>query len=278
MLPNSRDHILIVGGSSGAGRAAARRFQAAGYVVSIISRRPPVASMRLRGAFYWSADISLTEELGSILRNVIVKNGALSAVAFFQRYRGEGDQWRGEMQTSLFGTKNVIDALVRHAETKNCSIVVVSSVNAWLISKNATVGYHVAKACVNELVRVYAAVLAPLNIRLNSVSPGTFIKKETRRFFAEAQELTLRRARLIPLRRLGAAEEVADAVFFLASKNSSVLTGQNIVVDGGLSLVYQEDLVRRPTNDLNAAEPFENSIGRSVTARSAGRRRIAPVA
>jgi NAD(P)-dependent dehydrogenase (short-subunit alcohol dehydrogenase family) len=266
MRRRSHEHALIVGGSSGAGRAAARRFLSAGYAVSILSRRPPTASQRLRDASYFNADIGSLTALRPALRDVVAKNGKPSAVAFFQRYRGDGDRWHGELRTSLFGTKNVIDALLGDFKLKNCSIVVVSSVNAWLISKGATVGYHVAKACLNQLVRDYAWLVGPRQIRVNSVSPGTFIKRETEQFFAEAQPLTTLRAQLIPLRRLGAAEEVADAVFFLASAKSSIITGQNVVVDGGLSLVYQEELVRHSANESEAGVSLKKPVGKNVTA------------
>jgi 3-oxoacyl-[acyl-carrier protein] reductase len=107
---------------------------------------------------------------------------------------------------------------------------------ASLAAVNASPGqasYAAAKAGVLGLTRTMAAELAPRGVRVNAVVPGLINAGMVARLDHRALE---RRKAQIPLGRLGAAEEVARVVLFLASEDASYLVGQAVVVDGGLSL------------------------------------------
>ena len=80
---------------------------------------------------------------------------------------------------------------------------------------------------------------------MNSVSPSTYLKNESKQYFLENEALLALYRELIPLGRMGTAEDVARLILFLCSADASFVTGQNIVVDGGLSLRWPESLARR---------------------------------
>jgi len=107
------------------------------------------------------------------------------------------------------------------------------------------VSYHVAKAALSQMVRYYAVALGPLGIRVNCVSPGTIMKEEAQSFYAAHPELWELYGRIIPLGRMGSAGEVARAIAFLCSPEAGYITGQELVVDGGLSVQWQESVARR---------------------------------
>ena len=241
--PRSKPHALVVGGTRGAGRLAVRRLVAEGYRVSVLARNPPAPSkQKLRAVRYWQADLGDQASLEQAITAINAARGSVDCIAFFQRFRGTADAWQGEIQTSLTGTRSLIELLVGKFNLRNAAIVIVSSVNASLISKHLPLGYHVAKAGLNQIVRYYAVALGSRGIRVNSVSPGTFLKEESRDAVLSNAKLVALYQRIVPLARIGTADEVVDAVTFLAGSRSSFITGQNLVVDGGLSLVFQEAL------------------------------------
>jgi NAD(P)-dependent dehydrogenase (short-subunit alcohol dehydrogenase family) len=118
------------------------------------------------------------------------------------------------------------------------AIVNMSSVNAVLAIANQ-VPYVVSKGGINQLTKVMAVALAPHGIRVNAIGPGTILTELARGAVlgnAEAERRILSRT---PLGRLGEPDEVAQVALFLASAESSYLTGQAIYPDGGrLALNY----------------------------------------
>ena len=110
-------------------------------------------------------------------------------------------------------------------------IVNISSVNA--VRGHAGVAvYSAAKAGLDGLTRSLARELGPRNIRVNSVAPGYFESEMVKGMTEEQKQRIVRRT---PLGRLARAEDVANAVYFLASPQASFITGQILIVDGGIT-------------------------------------------
>lgn len=242
-----KKHTLIVGGTRGIGRALVRTLAKENHVVSVIGRRPPSeADRNIPGVHYWALDLLDRKRLSEGCAEIICQNGKISNLVFFQRYRGEGDDWSGEMETSLTATKVTIEGLVGDFDgTNENSIVIVSSIASHFVAEEQPLSYHVGKAGLNQMVRYYAVALGPGGIRINSVSPGTILKDEARDFYLRNAELSDLYNKVIPLGRMGTSEEVANVVAFLCSDKASFITGQDIVVDGGLSLISHETLARK---------------------------------
>jgi 3-oxoacyl-[acyl-carrier protein] reductase len=239
-------HRLIIGGTRGAGRELVQIFSRLGDNVSVIGRRPPSEQDRGRkGASFWSVDLLDKPALDLALSEIVHKNGLLNSLVFFQRYKGDGDKWIGEFETSLSATRQVIEKLSdQFVASGDKSIVVVTSIADQFVAAGQPVGYHVSKAGLFQLACYFAVTLGPKGIRVNCVSPSTFIKQESSAFYSANDKLQDLFARVIPLGRMGNALDIAQAVAFLCSSHASFITGQRITVDGGVSLISQESLAR----------------------------------
>jgi NAD(P)-dependent dehydrogenase (short-subunit alcohol dehydrogenase family) len=239
-----RNHTIIIGGTSGAGKTIAQRLLALGHTASIIGRR----KITLEGprAHTWQADITNRAELTVALSDAISKGGKLQYLVFAQRYRGDGDPWDGEIHTSLTATKQIVELLTpEFAPDGDKSIVMLSSVYGSFIGDGQPIGYHVAKAGLNQMMRFYARELAPRGIRVNAISPSTYLKDDSRTFYAEDEHTNMMCSRVIPLGRLGDVADIGEVTAFLCSEAARYITGNNLVLDGGLSLVWQDSVAKR---------------------------------
>lgn len=243
-------HTLIFGGTRGLGRELAWMLGSAGHQVSIIGRRDPPADDRaLPNVKHWIADLGSTGPIAETLSAIVKERGPLNYLVFCQRYRGSGDSWQGEIDVSLSLTKAVVEVAQGYFDPAgDKSIVMVSSVFGDYVGEGQAISYHVGKAGMNQMMRYYAVNLGRKGIRVNAVTPFTFLKDESREFYLKNEPLHELYRKIIPLGRMGTSTDSAQAIAFLCSPQSSFINGQNLYVDGGLSLVWPETLARNLTS------------------------------
>jgi len=243
----TRKHAIIVGGTKGVGRELAGLFAAAGQHVTAVGRNPGefpavTGEGQIEG---FAGNVEEPESLLAALTRQVEKRGKVSSLVFLQRYRGNGDSWAGELAVSLTATKTLLEGLVPHFDAQgDRAICVVTSNASSFVARNQTLAYHTAKAALKQMARFYAVKLGPQGIRVNVVSPCTFVKPESAAFYAGQAELRALYAKITPLGRMGTAKEVAKAAAFLCGPDASFVTGQELTVDGGLSLMLQDTLAR----------------------------------
>jgi len=210
----------------------------------VIGRRPPVETdEQLENVTHWTLDLLDRPRLSQVWDEIITRCGKLSNLVFAQRYRGEGDDWDGEIETSLTATKEIIDRSVDEFDgTGENSIVIVSSIASHLIAGEQPLSYHVAKAGLRQMVRYYAVTLGPKAIRVNSVSPCRILKAENQSFYLDNQQVLDYYTKITPLGRMGTAKDVANAVSLLCGDKAGFITGHDLVVDGGMSLSLQDSV------------------------------------
>lgn len=235
---------MVIGGTRGVGRVVVRFFAAQSHVVSVLGRRPP-AEAKLPNVRYQIVDLTNSQRLRSVLKALLRELGPVTNLVFLQRFRAEGDAWQGELDVSLTATKTIIEELQdTFAADQPNSIVLVCSNLSRLVANEQPVAYHAAKAAMRQMARYYAVALGPKSIRVNCVTPGTMLKEESRDFYVAKRKLQKLYRRITPLGRMGTGGDIAEAIGFLCSSKASFVTGHDLVVDGGLSLHWQESLAR----------------------------------
>jgi NAD(P)-dependent dehydrogenase (short-subunit alcohol dehydrogenase family) len=237
-------HVLVVGGTRGIGKAFVGVAAGMGAKISIFSRSQETPAA-VPGTRHHQVDVTESAAIESAIARVTADQGKLNGLAFFQRYRGKENAWMGNIAATLTATKDVIEKSTAYFDTaQDSSIVTVASSASRFVADEQDEGYHAAKAGLVGLVRYFAFKLGPQGIRVNAVSPGTLLKEESKGFFLENEGLRQIFESITPLRRMGTAEEVARVIAFLISPAASFVTGQELWVDGGVSLHSHESMAR----------------------------------
>jgi len=223
---------IIIGGTKGIGKELVKIFSESNNV-SVIGRNIP--EKKISNVEYYGVDISDSQNCEDVLSRVVKEYNEVDNLLFLQRYRGRDDKWKGEIDVSLTATKNIIEQLSKNF-SKNASIVIVSSLANNFIVKEQPIGYHVAKAGMKTIAKYFAISLGKQNTRVNCVSPGVVVKEESREYYKQNKIISTMYEKLTPLGRMCKAKEVADVIEFLCSSKASFITGQEIIVDGGISI------------------------------------------
>ena len=141
------------------------------------------------------------------------------------------EDWSDVIDTNLTGVFNTTRAcIITFLKQKSGNIVNISSVSG-IHPLPGQVNYAAAKAGVIGFTKSLAKEVAPYNIRVNAVAPGFISTEMTAQLGEKAREKFMN---MVPLRRFGTADEVAQVVLFLLSDGSRYITGQTVQIDGGL--------------------------------------------
>lgn len=244
MQQEFEDKIAIVtGGAKGIGAATVRALVAGGARVTVfdVDRQAGEAfAAALDGCTFSAVDITNGDAVGAAVDaliaregqvDLLVNNAAIAPPLTVARMTAE--DWERVLRVNLTGAYHCIDAVVRQMKSRRSgSIVNVSSVAGKNISLGAGVHYTTSKWGIIGLSRHLGYELAPFGIRVNIVCPGptltTLLQLDD-----EARE---RAASSVPLGRWVEPEDVANAILFFLGPRSSMCTGAEIVVDGGVLL------------------------------------------
>ena len=245
---------LITGGSSGIGKASCLHFAKEGAKVIVADLNDEegqvtVDQIKKSGgeASYFHADVSKAEDCRSMIEfaestysalHVLFNNAGIMHSSDDDAASTEEEIWDITMNVNakgvFLGCKYGIPAIKRAG---GGSIINTASFVALLGAATPQVAYTASKGAVLSLTRELAVIHARENIRINALCPGP-LRTDLLMKFLDSEEKKQRRLVHIPMGRFGEADEMAKAALFLASEESSYVTGAEFLVDGGITAAY----------------------------------------
>ena len=239
---------LVTGGGSGIGEATARLLAARGETVVICGRRSEpleavASSVRSSGGAIevLVLDVSNEEQVTRGIEGIVARHGQIDLVVNNAMAYSWGaieqtttEAWRSNFLTTVDGTFWACREAGRHMKARGKgSIVNVSSI-CGVFGMPWMAGYSAAKAAVLNFTKAVASEWGPAGIRCNAVIPGVVDTPATAGMLSDEKSRKTTE-KLIPLRRVAEAREVATLIAFLGSDEASYITGACIPVDGGRS-------------------------------------------
>jgi NAD(P)-dependent dehydrogenase (short-subunit alcohol dehydrogenase family) len=237
--------VLVTGGTSGIGKTTAIEFARAGAKVVLTGRREKegaqvVAEIKKLGgdAAFVRADVGKDADVKAMVDFAVAKYGRLD-VAF----NNAGVEWKGPLDqvteteyrrvfdTNVWGVLNSMRHEIAAMLKNGGGAIVNNSSAAGHIGLPQVSVYIASKHAVEGLTKSVALEFAKQNIRVNAVAPGPIETEMFNRFAGE--EMREQVVALTPVGRMGASEEIAAAVLYLASDDAKFTTGTSLLVDGG---------------------------------------------
>ena len=241
---------LITGAGAGIGRQAALHFAREGASIVCVDLNEAAAretAKMLPNAIAVKADVSKAGDAQNMIAagekafgkvNVLFNNAGIMHAKDDDAISTDESVWDLTMDVNakgvFLGCKYGIPALKRAG---GGSIINTASFVARLGAATPQIAYTASKGAVLAMTRELAVIHARQNIRVNALSPGP-LKTELLMSFLDTEAKKQRRLVHVPMGRFGEAEEIAKAALFLASDDSSYMTGTEFLVDGGLTAAY----------------------------------------
>ncbi len=243
---------IVTGSSRGIGRAIAEALADSGARVAISSRTQAACdavadAINARHgagiAIAIEANISRKPELETLVRETQARFGAVDILvcnAATSPHYGptleiKDDEYHKILNNNVLSNQWLIQMVAPGMVERGAgSIIIIASLGAY-IGSNMIGTYHLSKAAVVQMARNFAVELGPRGVRVNAISPGITRTDFARRLWDDPDDEAMVIGRT-PLRRIGEPGEMAGAAVFLASPASAFLTGQSIIIDGGMSI------------------------------------------
>jgi len=238
-----RRTLLLTGASRGIGHATVKRFSSAGWRVIACSRQPfpedcPWEAGREDHVQVDLSDVNDTmravDEIHRRLTDgklhALVNNAGISPKGFGGARLGSIDtsmkDWSHVFQVNFFAPILLARGLMKELTAARGAVVNVTSIAGSRVHPFAGAAYATSKAALQALTREMAADFGPVGVRVNAISPGEI---DTSILSPGTEKIV----ETLPMRRLGTPEEVAKAIYFLCTEQSSYVTGAELHINGG---------------------------------------------
>jgi len=247
---------FITGGATGIGRASVEKLIQEGITVAFFDNNREeseklITNYTNKQILFIEGDVNKLDDLDRAVKLTIQKFGRIDSVfanAGIHRsnsiFNITEEEWDLVLNTNLKSLVFTVKSCIPHIANQSKGSVVLMGSDQSIIGKTNNLAYGASKGAIAQVTKSLALDLAEKNINVNTICPGTIItpltKKNIKRwadevFNGDVDEATKAESERFPVKRLGAPEEVADLVYFLAFQAGTFLTGTIISIDGGVT-------------------------------------------
>jgi NAD(P)-dependent dehydrogenase (short-subunit alcohol dehydrogenase family) len=252
-----KDVCLITGGAGFLGRKYCEFFLKKNYIVLCVDNNKKnlkkIQSKKLKNLLTFDCDVSIHDEVKNLFKtinrsffvSVLINNAAIDAIPFIKNDSQKfptGDMWDSEFNVSLKGSFFMIKFFGEEMKKKKRGSIINIGSDLSVIAPNQKlykssynnyikpVTYAVIKHGMVGLTKYFSSLYGEKKVRVNMVSPGPVKNKQSSKLLEEIENVT-------PMGRLGNPRDMFGLLFFLANDESTYITGQNIIVDGGKTII-----------------------------------------
>ncbi len=246
---NFKKKIIFISGTSGLlGNSFAKLFLSMGCIVIGLDKKKK--KLKNKNFHFFCDDVSNSKKVEVILKDIIKKFKKIdviinnAGISYFTKFEERTDyELNSTLSTNLVGTINICKnylKLHKSHKLKKCSIINIGSIYGILSpdfniyqkgdNTNSEI-YGASKAGIIQLTKYLSVYCAKYNINVNCLSPGGILNHKNK----QKKKFISKYSSRVPLKRMADTSDFFTCILFLASEKSSYITGQNIVVDGGLS-------------------------------------------
>jgi 3-oxoacyl-[acyl-carrier protein] reductase len=254
LLNVMRKKVIVLGGSSGIGKAIAERFAKEGWLVivcgnDLASTQIAVSGLEGEGHIAIKADVASEHEIENLKKQAEEKfttiHALINSIGISKRtpvLNSDFSAWDSSLQVMMYGAVKICRALIPMMEDGG-RIIHITSIHYERVS-NGSSAYGMAKAAITQLTRSLAVELAPKNILANTIAPGFVdtpmsVKADGKNELeSEWFKDNYVKYDHLPLKRAAKPEEIAGVAWFLAGPDASYITGSVVTVDGGLTITF----------------------------------------
>ncbi len=247
---NFKNKVIVISGTSGLlGSSFAKLFLSIGSIVIGIDQKKGKISDK--NFYFFTSDISNSNKIDKILNSVIKKFKKVDVIinnagkSYFTKLENRTDfELNSTLKTNLVGTINLCKSYLKihkKKKLKRCSIINIGSIYGSLspdfsvYEKGDNINseiYGASKAGIIQFTKYLSVYGSKYNINVNCLSPGGILNLD----HMQKKNFIKKYSKRVPLKRMATTEDFVTCIIFLASEKSSYITGQNIIVDGGLSV------------------------------------------